>query len=70
MVLSVLAEIESRGSGANTGALLGGVALLVLWLVVVGVQILRHRRRNASTLEATRGPVESSPATDEAPDAS
>ena len=62
-----------RGAGAlalTAGALLGGVALLVLWLVVVGVQILRHRRRNASTLEATRGPVESSPATDEAPDAS
>lgn len=54
-MLLLLAEIESRGSGPNTGALVGGVALLVLWVAVVAVQILRHRRR-AVALDQERSP--------------
>lgn len=55
-MLHLLAEIESRGTGPNNGALLGGIIFLVVWLVLVTVQILRHRRRNALTKQTPPAP--------------
>lgn len=59
-MLQLLAEIESRGTGPNNGALLGGMVFLVVWLVVVTIQIFRHRRRNA--LAEQTPPAPSDPA--------
>lgn len=63
-MLLLFAEIESRGSGPNTGALVGGVALLLVWVVVVVVQILRHRRRQVVLGQERASKPDETPVTD------